>query len=249
MQRTSRQIGSLHIVIIIVLFIALMATLGIVFYQNFIAPKSETTGQTNLSTPAVTNPTVVERIAFNSDIYELNHLKNWSATVEKNTDSHKGGSIIRIVNPADTIRVTFNISEIAPSDTCDSTDGLKIRYYNVHPSTTSLTSTALHVVEAMSDKKDGGYQYAIGLTQEGGDTHAALDDTHCNVGQVGEASTAILSDDHQTILSPTIIAKIDFPKISGKNVEYVKDMQQVKDMLKTDDYKTAVKVLESARKK
>ncbi|HMH70203.1 MAG TPA: hypothetical protein VK502_02295, partial [Candidatus Saccharimonadales bacterium] len=126
---------------------------------------------------------------------------------------------------------------------CDANDGLKISYYKVHSTMVAkLTDQSLYTVEALTDAVGGGYQYTIGLTQDGGATHAAIGDSHCNVTPVGVAAASVAGSD-----APTIIARIVFPKLT-KDGAPVKEMQPVKDLIATDNYKAAVKVLESLRK-
>jgi hypothetical protein len=66
---------------------------------------------------------------------------------------------------------------------------------------------------------------------------------------VGIASTALLAANGKDLAKPSIEATIEFPKIVNTPEVAVKEMQPVKDMLATDDYKAAVKIIESARKK
>jgi len=250
MKQKKSQSGSAHVVIIAVLAVAFIAMLGVVFYQNFIAKKSDDSAQTNQ--PLVTAPSeATTRVAFNSSIYDLDYPKNWKVTTKPLDSSAAGGSLTTLANQAGTVSVTFTISEANPSNTCDLNDGLKISSYHIDTTPlTKLTGASLYLVEAIIDSQGGGYQYSIGLTQESGDTHAAIGDTHCNVVHVGQASFVKLSDttDNRKIIAPTILAKIEFPKLPAAPRPAAKDMQQIKDSMATSDYKAAVKILESARK-
>ena len=156
-------------------------------------------------------------------------------------------SMATFTNTNGTVRVNFMVSKSAVDTSCDANDGLQISSYTV--STTPLTKLVgvpLYVVESVSDHKDGGYQYKIGLVPDGGDTHASVGTTHCNVAHVGVASTALMSG--KTLVNPTIVATIDFPKLPTEPKPAAADMQTIKDLMSSDDYKAAVKILESARK-
>ena len=157
---------------------------------------------------------------------------------------------MQITNTDQSVRATFKISKDSVDGACDVNDGLKLRYYDVSKNAvTKLADAPLYMVEAMTDAAGGGYNYNIGLTPEGGETHASLGDPQCTVLQVGIASSVVIDNATSAVVKPTIIARIDFPKLlTGKETK-VKEMQQVKDLLATDDYKAAVKILESARKK
>lgn len=250
MKRHTSQSGSAHLVIMILLVVALLGALGVVFYQNFIAkdkktPETPPTSQTGeaLSTA---------RLAFNSDIYEVDYPKDWKVVTTK----PGGESTMTIASADQSVRVTINVSGAAAGGACTPNDTMKVRYYKVYPTTiTKLTSAKLNVVEAMTDAEGGGYNYVIGLSPDGGETHAAVDDSHCTVQNVGIASYAVTDGATRELTQPTIIAKIDFPNLVGfpeladVNNTKIREMQQVKDILVRDEYKDAVKILESARKK
>jgi hypothetical protein len=160
----------------------------------------------------------------------------------------KTGTVTTLVNTDQTIQVSLTVSEGGLGGTCNVNDGLKVSYYNVYPAVvTKLTDQSLYVVEAIYDSSGGGYQYVIGLTPDSGATHAAVGDTHCNVTYVGVASSLVLGSNSNTVVRPTIIATVTFPKLTKDSVS-VKEMQPIKDLLATSDYGAAVKMLESLRK-
>lgn len=250
MKRNNTEIGMAHIVIIATLFLLLMATLGVVFYQNFIARKLDTGTQKQPTSSLSPDITKRAQVAVNSTIYEMDYPKTWTAATEKIEKSRMGGSVTKITNGNKTIEVMLSISEFGVDQSCEVTDGLKISYYKVYDSkVTKLTDMPLYLVETMSDNVGGGYQYKIGLTPDGGDTHTAIGESHCNVVHVGHASSVVLAADSQIIARPAIIASINFPKLPAPPKSAARDMQAIKDLLNTDDYKAAVKILESARKK
>jgi len=241
MNRTT-QTGSAHIIVIILLIIALFAALGVVFYQNFVIKKADNSrADTSSSVPLSTTKTA--RIAFNSTIYALDYPEKWTV---KSDPLDNSGTSTTFTSPDQKVQAAFTISGGGVGGSCDVNDGLKVSYYKVYPeAVTKLSSQPLSMVETMFDAPGGGYYYGIGLTPDSGATHAAVGDTHCNVTQVGFAASLVT--DGTKITSPTIIAKILFPKLTKEGAP-VSEMQPVKELLATDDYKAAVKVLESARK-
>lgn len=239
--------GSAHVVIIAVLSLLLVGALGMVFYQNFIAKKTNTSDQHKPATTPVA-ATKTTQIAFNSTIYELDYPKDWTVTTTKLEASRRGGTSTAITNPDKTMQVTFHISELGVGGACDNNDGLKISHYKVYPQAVkTLTDMPLYLVETMSDHTGGGYDYKIGLTLDGGDTHAIVGDSHCNIAHVGLAS-AVLTSNGQ-LEKPTLMATIDFPRLPAGPEAAAKDMQEIRDFLKTSDYTKAREVLESTRKK
>lgn len=240
---SNRQAGSLHAIIIAVLFVALMAALGIVFYQNFIVKKEVVVEK---ETPVETKLEIA-RLAFNSDIYRLDYPDGWNSVTTKNAAQTPEGGTITIKNKSGTVQTSFTVSEGGIGGTCDPNDGLKIGYINVaNVPVANLATVPVFLVETITDSQGGGYNYAIGLTPDGGATHAVIGDSHCNVGYIGVASSVVIEQDK--VVKPTIMANITFPKLQPKGDVAVKDMQQIKNLMKTDDYKTAVKVIESAHK-
>jgi hypothetical protein len=233
--------ASAPVIVIAILFIALMATLGVVFYQNFIAkPTSSNTQQTNTSQ---TPTTATSRIAYGSTIYALDYPKTWEVIPKTGASS----STITVTNPNGTIRINLAISAATIDTTCNTGDGLQITSYNVDGATVkSLVAAPLYLVEALYDNAGGGYQYKIGLVPDGGDVHAAVGTTHCTIAHVGIASTMLMSG--QTMVHPTVQATIDFPKLPTPPKPAAAHMQTIQDLMNSDDYKAAVTALESARK-
>lgn len=244
-----REKGDVMAVVFGVLIVALMAALGVIFYQNFLTKDDKASDQPQqvVTTPDTSESTA--QLAFESDIYELNHPKEWLAVTSQNAKDQPRGSTVTVTNPDQTIRVTLSVSAAKQDGSCTSGD-LKISHYTVsQKASKTLAAETLYLVEAIVDHKDGGYSYMIGMTPEGGDTHAAVGQPLCNVARVGHASTLVYAEDGKTVLRPTIVATIDFPKLPAAPKPASKDMQGIKDLMATDDYKLAVKAIESAHKK
>lgn len=241
-----KQIGSAHAAIVIVLVLALLAVLGVVFYQNFIAKPANTSTDQQSQMSEDTSKQQTQRLAFDSKIYAIDVPESWSVVRE---DQAQDVSTLVIHNPDKTIRVRFSISHGGVGGACDTSSPLKVRYYNVSTKpVTKLGDSEAYVVETMTDADGGGYNYKIGLTQDGGETHAAVGDIHCTVAYVGLASRLVINNEANEVIQPTIFATIDFPKLAAGTDTRVREMQQVKDMMATSDYNNAIKILESARK-
>lgn len=249
MKQSDSQQGSLHAVIIVVLFVALMATLGIVFYQNFIVKKVDDTPKHALQ-QTTRNPTdKTVRVAFNSETYALDYPNSWNA-VTAPQDSSTNGISTTFIDAGKAVRVTFSMSEVPGGDmTCSADATQKVTAYTVTSNVNkNLTGQPLALVEAIYDYKSGGYQYNIGLSEDGGATHAAVGDPFCVIAGTFFASEAQYSNDNK-LVRPTITAKIDFPKLPAFDKDAAsKDMDTLKNLMTTSDYKAAVKILESARK-
>jgi hypothetical protein len=236
------QQGSAHVLIVIILVVALLGALGVVFYQNFIAKPMGTIVQDN---QAETPGMETARFAFDNAIYALDYPDGWSENIDGTLATQ---SDMALLSPDQTVQVKVSVSSGGIGGTCDANDGLKVRYYNVHEKpNTLLTGASIYLVEAMSDLKEGGYEYVIGLAPEGAETHAAEGDSHCTTQYVGVASRVAL-DAAGKVTQPTVTAHITFPKLPDAKEAKIKSMDVVKDLMKTDNYKAAVKILESARK-
>jgi len=236
--------GSASIVIIAILFLALMAALGVVFYQNFVQ-KPESTKQT--STTAKTDgqtKTKTERVAFNNMIYAVDYPDSgWDVVA---TPGKQSSSIVA-TNKSGGVAMSLYISGMSEGLPCNTTNGLQIGYYTVSSATAqNLVGSPLYLVEAIYDHQGGGYDYTIGLVPDSGDTHSSVGATYCDVAHVGTAANIIL--DGTTIQQPAVFAKIVLPKLKSDQGPASPDMQTIKTLMNSDDYKAAVKILESARK-
>lgn len=244
-KRVSTRGASASIIIIAILFLALMASLGVVFYQNFVQKKPETKQTETTSDTGEKAATKTQRITFDNAIYDVDYPETgWTA----NAKSSDMGSMVELTNTEGTIKTLLEVAPTQPKNTCNTQDGLQISDYTVSetPVVTKLTSQPLYLVEALFDAAGGGYQYVSGLIPEGGETHASVGASHCEVIGVGMASQLIMSG--KTVQQPAITARITFPKLPTAPKAAAPDRQTLKNLMKTDDYKAAVKILESARK-
>jgi hypothetical protein len=219
-----------------------MGTLGVVFYQNFIAKKEVVVQQPK---PEAEMP-LVERMAFDNEIYSLEYPKEWKSKIADGDTSARRS--LSITNPDQSVRVQLTVSTVGTSGpTCIPEHGLKISYYNVDRTPSNgLVDQSLYLVEAATDSPKGGYEYRIGLMPDSGSTNTAVGESSCNLGWIGLASSGVVENGN--LIKPIILANIGFPKLQPDTSVPIKDMKQIKDMLSTEDYKTAVKILKSARK-
>lgn len=232
------------IVIIFVLFLALMGTLGLVFYQNFIEKKPVEPQSTNSANKTQSPQLTTARIAYNSTIYDVDYPAGWTV-LPMTTQT---ASTLTLTSGSGEARVNLSFSSTPAANTCDPTDGLQIHDYSVDTTNVvkSLTSTPVYLVEAIYDAPGGGYQYTIGLVPYGGDTNASLNTSHCTVSHVGIAASVLMN--RQAVVHPTVLATITFPKLPAAPKAAAPDMQTIKALINSDDYKAAVAIIESARK-
>lgn len=236
------QRGSAHAVVIVLLVIALLGALGFVFYQNFMAPKPEVHQE---QAKVEEDKTKTTQLAFQNSIYEFDHPDDWEVVTERPDASNVETAV---TSPSGDIKIRFAIAEGGVGGACNTESGLKVRYYNVGTNAvTKLGKEPAYMVEAIKDALGGGYDYVVGLTEEGGETHAAVGESACTVQFVGLASRLILTGN--TVEQPTIIANVTFPRLEDAETKKLKEMQPLKDMLTTKEYQAAVQILESARKK
>lgn len=242
-KRASTYGGSASIVIITILFLALMATLGVVFYQNFVQKKPETNQTQMTSDISDKQVTKTARVAFNNMIYAMDYPENgWDVVSTPGSEA----SSLTMTNKMGSVKVKLLLSRVGESLPCNA-PSMQIGYYNVSSATAQkLIGAPLYLVEAMYDHQDGGYDYTIGLTPDSGDTHTAVGASLCDVAHVGTVSATAY--DGSKLRQPAVYARISLPKLDIPDKAASPDMQTIKDLMKTDDYKAAVKILESARK-
>jgi len=240
--------ASASVIIIAILFLALMASLGVVFYQNFVQKKPDTK-QTQTTSDAKTDVLKTARVAYHSTIYALDYPENWKFT-SSNVANSVDDTDSLFESPDGKVSVRFSVASNGIGGTCDENLAPKIAYYNVVPAiNTRLNGQPLALVETINDVAGGGYDYKIGMTEESGATHAAEGDSICTILYTGIASSLKFSDTKAGVVEqPLIIANILFPTLNNDKGAPVPDQQTIKNLINTDDYKAAVKILESARK-
>jgi len=107
--KTKSQSGSAHLIIIMILSLALMGVLGFVYYQNFMQPKASDT----INIPVVEDPAV----SLNKSITEtvtggnltLNYPSDWIVVSQTilNPDQINSNEKIFITSPDTNVKITF----------------------------------------------------------------------------------------------------------------------------------------------
>lgn len=241
--RTDRQSGSAHVAAVVILIVVLLGALSFIFYRNFMTDSAEQPTSQQAPVPVKMQ---TARFEYDKQAYAIDYPKGWSESVLDPASKDKN---LTLTSPSSSVEVQFSVSAGGLGGMCDATDGLKVRFYQVSKETNvKLTDEPLRLVESMSDAQGGGYSYRIGLSPEGAETHAAVGDSHCTIGYVGVASRLVVDQPTGKVSRPTIIAMIRFPKLPGTSDSKVKSMDEIEGLMQTDEYKAAVKILQSARK-
>jgi hypothetical protein len=245
--RTGGQSGSALAVIVAVLFVALMAALGVIFYQNFIQKDTAAPVEQVAIDPNADVATL--QLAFGGTIYEATYPSSGWKAVNVPQDAAAGNEkVATFTSDNGAVRVMLTLSEGGLGGVCDVNDGRKISYYSVDTTPNeTLTSEPLYLVEAIIDAAGGGYRYTIGLTPDSGATHAAVGQSACNVQAVGIASSLATKD--SAVVRPTIIASITLPALDAENKNTIPEMQPIKDVFATSEFRDAIAILKSTRKK
>lgn len=249
MKRRIDERGDMMTVIFAVLVVALMTAVGIIFYQNFATKKPNEGTQTSKTPPATGEHLKTERLAFNSDIYAIDYPDNWSLIKSDVGEKTVTGKRVQLTSPSGEVRVTYAVSTDPNDTSCDQL--AQISDYDVEENAvTKLGDAPLYVVSAIISNPKGGYNYKAGLVPDGGDTHAKANDDACNIRNVGFVSDVHYDGEgaEETLVSPSVRASIDFAKLPEAPNSAAKDRQTLRELMSADDYKTAVKILESARK-
>lgn len=249
MTQSHKQKGNGLVIVVIILVLILLGIVGYILYRNFISGSMESPAAVQPVTKSTGTKLGTASVNFDGKTYQMDYLQKWQKVITKPNPDLLQQSEIKITNPAGTIQVRLNVSQGGFGGACDTNDGLKISYYKVYPKpVTRLAELPLYLVEAITDYSGGGYQVAVGLTPDGGATHAAVGDSHCVVQFVGITPSAV---DTVTgaVTRPAFIATITFPKLSGDGSQKANDMQTIKDIFGSDDYKAAYDSIISVRKK
>lgn len=236
--------GDATAVIFAALVVALMVALGVIFYQNFIGKNAENT-QPTATTTEQSAKMATSRMAFNSTIYALEHPEDWKAVTETPKDAQSLAKVLTVTSPDSNVAVTLSVGGGGLGGRCDPSKGYKVRYHKAYAEqpVENLIDKPVYLVEAMSEKPGGGYRYHIGLVPDGGELHASEGDAACTTRYIGLVQRPVSRDGK--LVQPLVFATITFPNLPE---EKISSMDQVKTLLATDDYKTAVTIIQSARR-
>lgn len=248
MNKRSNQSGFAHLVIItVILAVALVGTLGFVFWQNFMQPKHQTSGnstgggssKTGDSDKPKTDPSQIALSEVASDQNRgtglaIKYPSTWSVTHESNnTESGKPESY-NILSPDGKVKVFFMIGQDGVGGTCDPSD------------TTYVVSQAEY--EAIPQYSKARYIEYV--------THSTADDTYAyfagtqinnqytsNSIKAGDQACVLGMPGFFTPLEGTLgYISITFTAITNGTKT---TLNEVETAIKTDNYKIAKRIVES----
>lgn len=164
------QKGSAHIVIIIILVVALLGTLGFVFWQNFMQKDTETKPTTQSSTQKDT-PKQITYKTYQTNKYPISfkYPDSWTIKNEKADDQSSFSRSVDVVTSANDV-VSFSAGGQGLGGTCGGNPPTR--------STVDVTSTALKTPKpttlsyTLTANSDGSYDATYGLT----DTYTEVGD-------------------------------------------------------------------------
>lgn len=118
------QSGFVHLIIIIVLAVALIGALGFVYWQNFMQPKvSDTTDTTITADTAVLLDKSITENATGSNL-TLNYPSSWivADSTSLNPDPSSSNERIYITSPDTNVKISFWVGIDGVGGTCNSAD-------------------------------------------------------------------------------------------------------------------------------
>lgn len=244
-KNNNQQAGSAHAIIVIVLVLVLMGSLGFIFWQNFIQKKTDivakqTTPSTSKSTPS-TNTPAIDEIALTEIASDnltgtnlaIKYPKTWQMSHESMGPNY---DIItekyKISSPDNKILINFWTSNGGFGGTCEDIDGDELQYINKE-SLPRFTNA-----EYIEYYFSTGYFAGIRQNNMSIDT-TKIGDSACNYGMSG----AVLPvKNTKNIENMALHLDMQFPEIGYKGASSV---EKFKDIIKTDDYKTAKIIIRS----
>lgn len=241
------QTGSAHAIIIVILVLVLIGSLGFIFWQNFIQKKTETIAKnttpstsTSKSTSAnKTTPTTEVALTevaadnFTGTNLALKYPKTWQMTHESVGPTFD--VIIeryKISSPDNKILINFWISNGGFGGTCEDVAGDELQYINKE----ALPSYSN--AEYIEYYTPNGYFAGIRQNNMSIDI-TKIGDSACNLGPGG---SVLPVKNSKNIENMALHLDIEFPEIGHKGASSV---EKFKDIIKTNDYKTAKRIIHS----
>lgn len=229
MKKKQSQLGSAHLITIIILVVALLGALGYIYWQNFMQSKTSTSNNT---TTTVTSATVALDKSINENVtgsnLTLNYPSDWSVSsvTGLNPSQQTSNTKMFITSPDDNIKVTFWAGVDGIGGTCgdpaDSTITNLATYpianysgYTLYESTISFSSGGYSAVAEVL-KNDSKIQTNASACELGLGFFGATNGT---INQVSVSFNNNLSASMTTTAIDTVRA--------------------------TDNYKTAIKIIQS----
>lgn len=245
MKNNNTQTGSIHLIITVVLVIALLGSLGFVFWQNVIQKKSDTVSkqQTPDTNKPITNstPTPPTEVALTEIATDklagtnlaIKYPNNWQ--VSHDSFGPKDAVVYErydISNPDKTIIVHFWVSNGGFGGTCEKIDGDEIQYIN------KKSLSAFPNAEYIEYYFSNGYFAGIHQNDRSTDS-AKIGDSACNLGLSGSLMPIKNTGNVENM---ALHLEMEFPEVGHNGVSSV---ERFKETIKTDDFKTAKRIVES----
>lgn len=246
MNRKELQKGSAHLIIVIVLAVALVGTLGYIFWQNF--TKSETNKQSQSSqadkkttenndktdsskTEAELTEIAADTVAGTN--LAIKYPKDWQMTYNiLGPEETIIGKKYAITSPSGKIKVNFQVSHGGLGGMCEDVNGDEIQYINRE--NLSTFSNVEYLEYYISNFYFAGIHQTNGLI-----SIAQVGDSVCNLGISGAFSPV---NNNKDIENMTLLLGIEFPQIEHNSASSV---EKFKEIIKTDDYKIAKNIVKS----
>lgn len=244
-KNNNQQAGSAHAIIVIVLVLVLMGSLGFIFWQNFIQKKTDIVAKQN--TPSTsksthsTNTPAIDEIAltevasdnFTGTNLAIKYPKTWQVSHESigpiydiTTEKYK------ISSPDNKILINFWTSNGGFGGTCEDVDGDELQYINKEDLSAFTNAEFIEYYFSTG--------YFAGIHQNNISTGSAkIGDSACNLGLSGALSPVKNS---KNIDNMSLHLDIEFPEIGYSGASSV---EKFKNIIKTDDYKTAKRIIHS----
>ena len=230
-----RQLGFAHLVIIIILAVALLGTLGFVFWQNFMQPKSNVSNSKSddSRTKTDTNSVISSEVVLteitsdqtNNSGLSIKYPKNW--VVEHKVDSDIDTN--KVSSPDGSVSVQLTVyGHGGFGGWCEPSDFELVKIENKLLSNYAGYSLFLYV---SNYKVDDTYAYNISVQKDTAENKAAkIGDSSCIIG--GMPFSINEKDQYATL-------KIILNNVTVSDSSLTGSFNQA---IATDDYKTAEKI-------
>ena len=243
--------GSAHVVIIIIIVLALLATLGFVFWQNFInKPKTEaatkTTSSSTASTSETTPVTYLDAGVTSNFPTPLTWKvpESWSIDSTGSDPKSLDDSVVKtftMTSPSGGYSVVYQIGlNNGAGGTCGPNTST-VEYISQKPIENLPQGRFVEAID--NNKPASGYRYLSGIDQNTQDVMGTkVGDSNCLIG----VGLVTLSQQHTyTLLSANIIIK-DLSDTSG-SPKTIDSIETIKNAFNNKEYTEAVNMLLSTK--
>jgi len=240
--KTKSQSGFAHIIILtVILGIALIGTLGFVYYQNFVQKKTDSSSTVKPTKTAADKTTTTDKTSLPEVAYDnltgsnlgLRYPSDWKMTntPTKNPDQSQG-NVIEINSPDDaiTVKLWTNISGIG--GTCGPVNITKLDKFNLkdYPGY-SLYAT----VDYINTTDYTGYNYSARVLKDSDETaKISVGTTPCGLG-IGVFTPTVNND--MTIMEAVLLNNLN--KIAPDTIDNINKAMSSK------YYNTALEIAQS----